>query len=212
MKSVDFLDVITTMETDANSIPPTSTTIAVNQTEKCELLICSVKNWVHFVKIFSFQDTNYSLSESVQYKTSGLSLGNSLYLNTVQWCFANGSVVAVYLRLFTDWKDDTPLYLFTIPISVHNVYSIRDRYAIQPQRNTTDWQIIKIPSGALPIFLRDFLAIGMQESSTTGQIYAINSSLMLSGANINEYTTNFTAKGDLRTGVAFSYTIVHNDK
>jgi hypothetical protein len=44
MRSVDFLDVITTMETDANSVPPTSTTIAVNQTEKCELLICSVKN------------------------------------------------------------------------------------------------------------------------------------------------------------------------
>jgi hypothetical protein len=44
MTSVNSLDIITTMETDANSVPPTSATIAVNQTEKCELLICSVKN------------------------------------------------------------------------------------------------------------------------------------------------------------------------
>ncbi len=36
--------------------------------------------------------------------------------------------------------------------------------------------------------------------------------MMLSAENINENTTNFTAKSDHGVGVALSYTIVQNDR
>lgn len=148
----------------------------------------------------------------MQYETFGHPLGNSLYCNTGYSNRAKGYVTSVNLRLFTEWKDDRPLYLFTIPMATSDAYRIRYRYAIQPQRNTTEWQTIKISSRGLPIFFLDFLAIGMQDSSNTAQIYTIKSPLMVSAANITENTTNFMLKPDLGIGVAFGYTVVHDDK
>jgi len=160
---------------------------------------------------FSFQDTNVSLSEPVQYENTGRSLENSLYYDFIQLCPIDGYVSSVSLRLFSEWKGDASLYLFII--SADTVYTISSRYPINPRRNTTEWQTIQIPSHASPVYLGNFLAIGMQESSGhTNQIYAVKSDYGASATDINENTSILTVKSGQGTGVAISFTLVYYGK
>jgi hypothetical protein len=160
--------------------------------------------------INSFQDINHSLTEPVEYETSGLLLDNTLYYNLLQFCVVNGYVSSVSLRLFHEWKGNASLYLFVISSNTM-VYEIKDRYAINPQRNTTEWQTINIPSRVLPISLGDLFAIGMQDNcSSRNQMYAIQSLYGIRGIEINKDTIVFSPESDHRTGVAFGYTVIYN--
>ena len=148
----------------------------------------------------------------MQYERSyGRSLGNTLYINTDQYCCCNGYINSINLRLFTNWKDNVPLYLFIIAIGWSGL-GIAHRYAIQPRRNTTEWQTIKIPSHVLPIFLGNFLAIGMQDSSNTNQIYVVKEIPGIIEKGINKNTTNVFPAGSYDSGVAFGYVVVHNGR
>ncbi len=154
---------------------------------------------------------NVSLSEPVQYENTGRSLENSLYYNFMQLCRIDGYVSSVSLRLFSEWQGDASLYLFII--SAGTVYKISSRYPINPRRNTIEWQTIQIPSHALPVYLGNFLAIGMQESSGhTNQIYAVKSDYGFSATDINENTTILNLKSDGSTSVAISFTLVYYGK
>jgi hypothetical protein len=128
-------------------------------------------------------------------------------------CRVNGYVSSVSLRLFRNWKDNALLYVFILS-STTIEYNIKNRYAISPQRNTTEWQTIKIPSHALPILMSDLLAIGMQESSNTSEIYTMKNDFFLSGnaININKYTMSFIPQTNFAVSIAYSYTVVHNGK
>jgi hypothetical protein len=162
--------------------------------------------------MFSFQDTDHPVSEPLEYETFGHPLDNSLYYNYIQLSHGDGYVNSISLRLFNQWKGNASLYIFIIPSYSENTISYR--YAINPLRNTTEWQTIKIPSHALTVSLGYLLAIGMQESSGSGtnQIYAVKSSTGISAININENTTVFMTISDHTTGVAFSYTAIYNSR
>ncbi len=147
----------------------------------------------------------------MQYETIGRSLDNSLYCNLVQLSNGNGYVSSVSLRLFSEWQGDASLYLFII--SSDTVYEISYRYAINPQRNTTEWQTIQIPSHTLPVRIGHLLAIGMQENSGhTNQIYAVKLDFGYSAIDINENTTILTVKLDQGIGVAIGFTLMYYGK
>jgi hypothetical protein len=148
----------------------------------------------------------------LQYESCGRPLSKSLYFNFNMMNLVNGYVSSVSLRLFRNWEGNSLLYLFII--YVNNSYYISDRYAIQPQRNTTEWQIIKIPSREFPIFKGHFLAIGMQESSDTNQIYAIQSGFAVYGnvMNVNKDTIQIRLNHTASMGIAYGYTVGYNDE
>jgi hypothetical protein len=149
----------------------------------------------------------------IEYEQSfGRPLGNTLYTNTNQYCFYTGYVSSVYLRLFTNWTGNAPLYVFIIELGESGL-GLKQRYVIQPQRDTTDWQMINIPSHELPISLGNLLAIGMQDSSNTNQIYAVKSDaqgpvMAFLGKNINASTTLVGLETSYSLGFALGYTMV----
>ncbi|CAF0998877.1 unnamed protein product [Adineta ricciae] len=151
---------------------------------------------------------NFSLPDSVVYEsTYGYPLGNAVYVNLGHFNGANGSVVYLNLRLFTPWQGKAPLYIFAILINKMDIKSIVQRYPVEPQRNTTDWQTIQIPLYALQIRTNTCLGIGMQNPSDRNKLYVINTLGTLFSKNITQHATNLELKADMRTGVAFSFTV-----
>jgi len=153
----------------------------------------------------------------IEYEQSfGHPLGNILYWNIDMYCFYDGYVSSVYLRLFTNWTGNAPLYVFIVGYGASGL-GLKQRYVIQPQRDTTDWQIINIPSDELPISVGNFLAIGMQDSSNTNQIYAVKSDAQgsvigLLEKNINASTTLVSLGSSSSLGFALGYTMVTTGK
>jgi hypothetical protein len=133
------------------------------------------------------------------------------------YCYYRGYVSSVYLRLFTNWSGNAPLYVFIIELDGSNKLGLKQRYVIQPQRDTTDWQIIDIPSYELPISVGNLLAIGMQDSSNTNQIYEVKSDAQgtvrgFLGKNINASTTLVDLDASYSFGFALGYnTMVDSD-
>ncbi len=163
---------------------------------------------------FSFQVLNHTLEsdDPMKYETYGYPLENALYFNYPLVCHVDGSVVSVDLRLFSVWKGYAPLYLFVIEYSMVS-FNILRRYAVNPQRNTTEWQTINIPSGALPIHMGCLFGIGMQDKSgSTNEIYAVKTTFSIAERGINESTTIFTGTMQHDIGVALSYTVVYNGR
>jgi len=151
--------------------------------------------------------------DPIEYEQSfGRPLGNTLYANPNLYCCYDGYVSSVYLRLFTNWTGNAPLYVFIIELGESGL-GLKQRYVIQSQRDTTDWQIINIPSHELPISLGNFLAIGMQDSSNTNQIYEVKSAAQkpvmgFIGKNINASTTLVGLEAIYSFGFALGYTMV----
>ncbi|CAF1247200.1 unnamed protein product [Rotaria sordida] len=187
MTSTNLPDVITTMDIVKSSEQSILSTIGIS-----------------LIEIY----TNYSLREPIEYETDGHPLGNTLFFNGALMCNYTGYVSSVSFRLFTNWEDTALLYLFVISGSPFN-YHISYRYAIKPQKNTTQLQTIKIPSRTLPISVTDFFAIGMQDSSNMSQIYTIHPPIGMMGTNINETTRKFISKLGAGFAPAFTYTAVH---
>jgi hypothetical protein len=189
----------------------TSSTETLSSTEmidqKCKLFDSSS----YVILNFSIQVTSYPFPSSTEYETSsGVSLSHSLYFNFDDRCRTQCYINSITLRLFTNWKDDGLLYLFIISEDLFDLKILR-RYAIDPERNTTEWQTIEIPLYALPIVLGNFLAIGMQEYSDTNQIYIVKTIPGMSDTNINEDTTEIYPKFMSDTaGVALTYTVIEN--
>ncbi|CAF3476738.1 unnamed protein product [Rotaria sp. Silwood1] len=173
-----------------SSEQPVSSTTIVNQAEKY---------------------ANYSFSQSIEYTTIGRSLGNTIYYNPNMPSGHNGYISSVSFRLFTNWKGTASLYLFIIR-TVLLVHTILHRYAINPQKNTTQWQTFNIPSGALPIMPQNLLAVGMQDSSDTNQIYTVKSAIGMSGTNINGNTTKVVLNIDFDNAPALTYTVAYYDE
>ncbi|CAF5218971.1 unnamed protein product, partial [Rotaria magnacalcarata] len=111
------------------------------------------------------------LKDPIQYVTTRRALGNVLYSNPNLLCLNAGYVNRVGFRLFTKWEETVPLYLFIIS-GLMLKHNIAHRYAINPEKDATEWETISIPSHTLPKGYRQCLAIGMQDSSNTTQIYA----------------------------------------
>ena len=152
---------------------------------------------------------NRSFSEPIIYENFGLPLNNLLYCTYSLFSHVNGFVIQVNLRLFSEWKGDVSLYLFVISNGISS-FSIAHRYAVQPQRNTTEWQMIDVPLGALPISLGSLLAVGMQEiGDGLNEVHAVKVPYSIRGENINEKTTNFTHTMNGFIAPAFTYIIVH---
>ncbi|CAF0775789.1 unnamed protein product [Adineta ricciae] len=151
---------------------------------------------------------NFSLPNSVVYEsTHGYPLGNSVYANLAHCSAANGSVIYLSLRLFTPWQGKAPLYIFAILINKMDIKSIVQRYPIEPQRNTTDWQTIQIPLHALQIRINTYLGIGMQNASDTNKLYVINKLGTLFSKNITRHATNLKLDAHMQTGIAFTFTV-----
>ncbi|CAF4990352.1 unnamed protein product [Rotaria sp. Silwood1] len=162
--------------------------------------------------ILYIEDTNYSLKEPIQYETNnGRRLGNNLYLNLEQASLTDGYVSSVSFRLFTNWEGTASLYLFVLWRYL-TLYEILHRYAIKPQRNTTQWQTLKIPSRTLPIDVGNALAVGMQDSSDTNQIYIVKSGFTVWGSHITENLTKPFVQGISDFGIAVSYSVVQYSK
>ncbi|CAF3424426.1 unnamed protein product [Rotaria socialis] len=142
--------------------------------------------------------------EPIQYVTSGRALGNVLYFNLNMFCLNAGYVSRVNFRLFTKWEETVPLYLFLITGFMLD-YKISHRYAVFPEKYTTEWQTINIPSQTFLIGYGEFLALGMQDSSNATQIYAVEptSSIGIIVRNINENTTTFGSTFDFDGVPAF---------
>ncbi|CAF3768217.1 unnamed protein product [Rotaria sordida] len=151
------------------------------------------------------------ISDFHEYDESiGLSLSHSLYYNILHLTLVQGFVVNVSLRLFTSWEGDDPLYLFSIS-KYHIDHRIAYRYPVVPERNNTEWQIIEIPFGVFPLFVYDHLAIGMQDTSKTNQIYSIRSTIAIHGKNIMNNTMDVYPQSMPDTyGAAFTYTLVED--
>ncbi|CAF2075073.1 unnamed protein product [Rotaria magnacalcarata] len=192
MSSTNSPDIINTMNNIVSSSPP----------------IISTRDPDNIVKY-----KNYSLKEPIKYITTGRALGNVLYFNPALLCINAGYVSRVDFRLYTKWKETVPLYLFLITGSILE-YKITHRYAVFPEKDTTEWQTISIPSPALPIEYGQFLALGMQDSSNTIQIYAVVpiSSIGVIVGNINENTTKFKALFDYHGVPAMSFSVVEYEK
>jgi hypothetical protein len=155
---------------------------------------------------FSFPVFNHSLPNPEQYKNYSYTLGNVLYFSFPLLSNVDGFVVGVHLRLFSEWKGHAPLYLFVIILSGTS-YQILRRYPVNPQRNTTKWQTINIPSDALPIITGNLFGIGMHENSTN-KIYAVEATYSFVSKRIHETTTDLNEIEE-SDGVAFSYTVLH---
>ncbi|CAF2772663.1 unnamed protein product [Rotaria sp. Silwood2] len=190
MPSTNLPDIITTMDFVISSEQPTSYTTVVNQIEKFE---------------------NHSYPEPIEYETNGQSLGNTIYYYPNLASRFSGYISSVSFRLFTNWEDTTSLYIFVIS-GVMFDHSITYRYAIKPQQNTTQWQTIKIPSRTLPIVYNNYLAVGMQDSSNTSQIYVVKSTIGMGGIDVNETTTKINLKIGFQMAPAFIYTVVYYDQ
>jgi hypothetical protein len=210
---------ITTMEVVKSSEVSILSTMIVNQAERCKLLTYFIwkRVGIEYKYNFLFQDRNYTLLNPIEYEqSSGHPLGNTLYWNDNLYCLHDGYVSSIYLRLFTNWTGNAPLYVFIMEASVSGL-GLKQRYVIQPQRHTTDWQIINIPSDELPISVRNFLAIGMQDSSNTNQIYGVKSAAQetvmgLLGKNVSPSTTLVDFEGSPSLGFALGYTMVTTGK
>lgn len=152
---------------------------------------------------------NRSFAEPIIYENLGLPLNNKLYCTYTLFSLANGFVIQVNLRLFSEWKGDVSLYLFVIANGI-SAFRIVHRYAVKPQRNTTEWQMIDVPFGALPISLGSLLALGMQDTGDgLNEVQAVKVPYSIRGENINEKTTNFTHTLNGLIAPAFTYIIVH---
>ncbi|CAF3840082.1 unnamed protein product, partial [Rotaria magnacalcarata] len=101
---------------------------------------------------------NYSLKDPIQYVTTRRALGNVLYSNPNLLCLNAGYVNRVGFRLFTKWEETVPLYLFIIS-GLMLKHNIAHRYAINPEKDATEWETISIPSHTLPKGYRQCLAI-----------------------------------------------------
>ncbi len=151
-----------------------------------------------------------SISYFSGFQTSfGLSLSHSIYFNIQFTGDVKGYVISVTLRLFTSWKGDYPLYIFTLKrSSLEYNELITHRYPLIPKRNNTQWQTIQIPLGKFPIVFNDYVAIGMQDKSDTNQIYAVNSTISINGKNVTNNTTDVRMRFSQKFyGVAFMYTV-----
>ncbi|CAF3692678.1 unnamed protein product [Rotaria socialis] len=151
--------------------------------------------------------------EPIQYVTSGRALGNVLYFNLNMFCLNAGYVSRVNFRLFTKWEETVPLYLFLITGFMLDC-KISHRYAVFPEKYTTEWQTINIPSQTFLIGYGEFLALGMQDSSNATQIYAVEptSSIGIIVRNINENTTTFGSTVDFDGVPAMSFSVVEDEK
>lgn len=93
---------------------------------------------------------------------------------------------------------------------LHQIY---DRYPLQPQSDTTDWQTIDIPLGEFRIGDYNSLAIGMQDNAGKNQIYAVRSTVSIHGRNVtSESKSVFPQTTGGFYGVAFTYTVVRDGK
>ncbi|CAF2059314.1 unnamed protein product [Rotaria magnacalcarata] len=99
------------------------------------------------------------LKDPIQYVTTRRALGNVLYSNPNLLCLNAGYVNRVGFRLFTKWEETVPLYLFIIS-GLMLKHNIAHRYAINPEKDATEWETISIPSHTLPKGYRQCLAIG----------------------------------------------------
>lgn len=161
------------------------------------------------LKYLSIKVAYYIFREPVVYYNIGLPLNNSLYCTYTLFSTVNGHVIKVGIRLFTEWKGNASLYLFVLS-NVLNSFRITHRYASKPERNTTDWQMIDIPFGKLPVSLGSLLAVGMQgnEGGDLNQIYTVNASYAMRAENINENTVNFTYIMNGYFAPALTYTVL----
>ncbi|CAF4956272.1 unnamed protein product [Rotaria sp. Silwood1] len=173
-----------------SSEQPVSSTTIVNPTEKY---------------------ANYSLPNSIKYATVGRSLGNTIYYNYYMPSRHNGYISSVRFRLFTNWEGTASLYLFII-YAVLLDHTIVCRYAINPQKNTTQWQTFNIPSGALPIGSDEFLAVGMQDSSNTNQIYDVTPAVGMSGIKVTETTIKVDLYFYPNIAPALTYTVAYYEE
>ena len=145
------------------------------------------------------------LTNPVKFVNSSYSLDNAFYFNYKLLCQIDGFVVSINLRLYSEWKGHKPLFLFVI--SALTGYRISHRFPVNPYSNTTQWQTIKIPSGAIPIRTGNLFGIGMHENSgTNNEIYAVeaNDSAGVLGVHPN---TTFISVDRQKYGVAFGYTV-----
>ncbi|UJR14314.1 hypothetical protein I4U23_001309 [Adineta vaga] len=152
---------------------------------------------------------NYTLPDTVEYDiSSGRSLGHALYTNPNIFSLAHGYVSHLYIRLFTYWYGNAPLYIFII-ISGFPLEIIH-RYPVEPRRNTTEWQVISIPANILPINQHNLVGVGMQDESETNQIYGIRKTIGFGAMDITKNTTHALSLPDFTKSVAFGFTIAHN--
>ena len=158
---------------------------------------------------------NHILPAPIQYESYGRSLDSTLYFSFPLVCQVDGFIVSVNFRLFSPWVGNASLYVFIISFSVTS-YNILHRHAIDPQRNTTEWQTIHIPSDALLINRGHLVGIGMQENSSstsdTNEIHAVKTAFSAIGLNININSTIFTPIIDDNVSVAFGYNVVYKSK
>lgn len=89
---------------------------------------------------------------------------------------------------------------------------IESRYGLIPQRNTTNWQTIILPTNVLRIRVADLLGIGVEDNIPyKNEIYAVRSNqpmLRVTGVNISEHTIRFISFVDVYVGAAFTYTVI----
>lgn len=140
----------------------------------------------------------------------GLSLSHSLYINFKQTNWYTGFVIKLYLRLYSSWEGEKPLYLFAVAVNYLD-YLITHRYPVTPESNNTEWQTINIPHGKFPLLRGYFLAIGMQDSSGTNKLYGVRSDLSINGKNITKDEVRFEpvlTAGHF--GAAFTYSVVYD--
>ncbi|CAF3767994.1 unnamed protein product [Rotaria socialis] len=111
---------------------------------------------------------------------------------------------------FFGWEGDDPLYLFAIS-AYFLQHKIIHRYPVMPETNNTEWQTIEISFRSFPVFKYNLLAIGMQTSSRTNQIYGVRSAVSIHGKDITDSTTQFfPTNTENFYGIVFTYTAIED--
>ena len=178
-----------------------------DEIKECKLYI-RVLIYIIF-RFISHWDFNFSLPNNIIYNSAdGYALSNSIYANLAHFSGINGSVIYLNFRLFTPWQGKAPLYVFVIFIKTMESKSIIQRFPVEPQRNTTNWQTIPIALHALQIRPGAFLGIGMQHTCDTNKLYnVINTLGTFHAKNITPHVIDITRSDYSSSGIAFSYTV-----
>ncbi|UJR14313.1 hypothetical protein I4U23_001308 [Adineta vaga] len=151
---------------------------------------------------------NYSLPNHLPYETRyGESLGNSIHINILQLIDINGYISQLHLRLFTNWEGNASLYIFIPETSFSSLMNRVHRYPVEPQRNTTEWQIIPIPLYAVPVSLGKYLGIGMLDCTKTNQIYIVNNTGSFTARNLTHNTSQINLDIDRTKGFAIGFSV-----
>ena len=156
-----------------------------------------------------FTDVNYTLSNSTELdQSSGRPLGNAFYSNEKLLTTIHGYVRHVYVRLFTPWQGHAPLYIYIIRITFPSF--IKYRYPVEPQRDTTEWQLIDVSANMLPINCYESVGVGMEDSSDTNQIYGLKNTIGFGTKNGVKNITQIFLMPEYNTSVAIGFTVIRN--